>query len=215
MPLFTCAICGKEFKNRTNKNKFRVCSNECFKALKKNTKYPNKINILDDCAEIIISSKRYGNFKALIDKTDISICEKITWGIATSGRLFYVRGKQRIDNKWENITLHRYIMKPTKEMEIDHINRNPLDNRRVNLRICTRQENNQNKGVYYKNTGKLKGAYFSKKENRWYSVLIFNNENIWLGTFKTELEAHNAYINAKKERGIICKETIDKLQLAC
>lgn len=57
--------------------------------------------------------------------------------------------------------LHRYLLKPPKDMFVDHINRDPLDNRRSNLRIVTPQENTFNAVPY--GVSKYKGVSFNGK----------------------------------------------------
>ena len=49
------------------------------------------------------------------------------------------------NKKWEVKALHRIITDCPKGLVVDHINRNPLDNRLSNLRICTVKENNNNR----------------------------------------------------------------------
>jgi hypothetical protein len=44
----------------------------------------------------------------------------------------------------KNVQLHRWIMKPTADMVVDHINGDTMDNRRCNLRVCTRSQNMMN-----------------------------------------------------------------------
>src|SRR5574344_500191 len=217
MPLFKCIVCGKEFKAKKNKNKNRMCSRECFSIFKSSIKYRNEIVVKEHTAEIKIKSKKYGDFIAIIDLEDLDRVKKITWGVTKSlrGDCFYVRGKYQVEDKWKNISLHRYIIDCPKNMVVDHINRNTFDNRKENLCICTTQDNNNNRGVFRRNSNKLKGAYYHNGSKIWYSILILNKQRIWLGTFKNELEAHKAYIQAKKEHGIICKETIDNLELVC
>lgn len=76
---------------------------------------------------------------------------------------------------------------------IDHINRISTDNRLSNLRNITQQKNNFNKNPkgYFKSYGKFR------------AVIRLNNKNIHLGSFKTEEEAHQAYLDAKKIYHII------------
>lgn len=75
------------------------------------------------------------------------------------------------------------------DMVIDHINNKPSDNRIENLRVVTRQENNFN----MKN---VRG--FSETKYGYKAVIKFCGKEIYLGTYKTEKEAKQAYMIAKK-----------------
>lgn len=74
--------------------------------------------------------------------------------------------------------------------EIDHINRDRLDNRLINLRDATRTINNQNTNA--------RGYSWHKQNKMWRSRITVNRKVIYLGCFHTEEEARNAYITAKK-----------------
>lgn len=196
--------CGSEFKAQHSKRKY--CTDECYrKSLR--PRY-NEITIFDDYAELKITSKTYGEYTTIIDIEDIEKVNKYTWGLCFSKKLLYVRGKQKINGVWKNINLHRFLMDCPDGMVIDHLDRNTLNNRKNNIRVCTNLENQQNKGIYQRSLNKLKGAYYRTDGDYWYSTLVMNKKHIWLGVFKTELEAHTAYVKAKKERNIICKETV-------
>jgi hypothetical protein len=80
--------------------------------------------------------------------------------------------------------------------EIDHINGDRADNRIVNLREATRQQNQHNRT-------KAKGYSWKKNRNKWHSQIRLNNKNINLGYFDKELEAKQAYLEAKKIYHII------------
>lgn len=90
------------------------------------------------------------------------------------------------------IWLIHYREWPTSEL--DHINRNPEDNRIINLRIATRSENNANTGVRRNSKSGLKGAYPEGK--RWRASLTKDGRGIHLGRFETPEEAHRAYCEA-------------------
>lgn len=51
-----------------------------------------------------------------------------------------VNGKK----KYKNVYMHRFIIDAPSHLQVDHINGNRLDNRRVNLRLCTVSENLRN-----------------------------------------------------------------------
>lgn len=79
------------------------------------------------------------------------------------------------------------------DFEIDHINRDPSDNRISNLREATRSQNCVNRKVVRKG---LKGAY--PNGNRWCASIKINGRVRHLGSFATEQEAHSAYANEAK-----------------
>ena len=90
-------------------------------------------------------------------------------------------------------SLHRFIMDAPADMEVDHINGNPLDNRRTNLRICSRSENMQNQRHQTGGTSKFKGVYWSKHTRKWRAQISINWKKKHLGLFETEQEAALAY----------------------
>ena len=76
---------------------------------------------------------------------------------------------------------------------IDHINRDKLNNQVSNLRLVSQQQNNFNKNV--------KG--YTKRGNKYQAIIKINGKKIYLGTYETETEAHNAYLIAKQIHHII------------
>lgn len=79
-------------------------------------------------------------------------------------------------------------------MVIDHIDRNPFNNQRSNLRIISRAHNNLNKGKYNrKATSKFKGVSYSRKENRWLANINKGNKRHIVYRGFSEVEAAIAY----------------------
>lgn len=81
---------------------------------------------------------------------------------------------------------------------IDHIDRNPSNNRIENLRECTQQENMQNTPMKCNNYSKLKGVHYIKKTNKYYSKISVNGKRISLGYYFTAEEASKVYNDAAK-----------------
>jgi len=95
------------------------------------------------------------------------------------------------------VHMHRIILGTPHGYDTDHINGNPLDNRKINLRICTREQNQGNSKPYGK-TSKYKGVCLHKKSNSWHAQISIKGKRTSLGYFKTEELAHRAYVNAKR-----------------
>lgn len=102
----------------------------------------------------------------------------------------------RITVGQKSIQLHRYLMAlhghNIDGLEIDHEDRNGLNNQKNNLRICTHAQNNANKIKYRRNcTSKYKGV--SQKGSRWVVRMMIDNKTKCVGTFDSELDAAIAY----------------------
>lgn len=89
--------------------------------------------------------------------------------------------------------MHRVIMNPPVGMEVDHINRNKLDNRRSNLRICTHAENLANRIKPRNNTSGYKGVVWNKSRSKWLAQITVKKRHIYLGQFDDIEEANEAY----------------------
>lgn len=92
----------------------------------------------------------------------------------------------------------RLIVPVDKYHEIDHINGNPLDNRKINLRICTRVQNEANKPPGRNNTSGYKGVHWEKRLKKWRVKIKENKKIIHLGLFEKKEVAAQAYNEAAK-----------------
>lgn len=126
---------------------------------------------------------RYGEGKyAIVDDEDYYRFCSISWSVNNSG---YVTGVIKVG---KSSSLHSAILET--DSEIDHINGNKLDNRRCNLRVCTRSQNNMNKS---KSKYKYKGVFPNKKGNRWRTQITLHRKTYCLGTFDNQEDAAEAY----------------------
>jgi len=159
-----------------------ICSRD--KRIKTLTK-----GVLKNKFEGIIQPKDYkiipltqGKF-AKVDNEDFGLLKEINWkfgkrGYAANTKLGY---------------MHRLIMKPDKDMVIDHIDNDPLNNRKINLRVCHQHENVKNQLIRTGYSSIYKGVSWDKNRNKWISVISLNGANIHIGRFDTEIEAAKAY----------------------
>lgn len=90
--------------------------------------------------------------------------------------------------------VHRLIMNADDDHVVDHINGEKLDNRRVNLRLCTRQENNCNSRVKGNNKTGVTGVRWDKARMQWAAQISYKNKMIPLGRFNT----FDAAVEARK-----------------
>lgn len=99
--------------------------------------------------------------------------------------------------------LHREIMARMVEhdltpwMQIDHIDGDPLNNQRDNLRLATHSQNQANRGPNGRR--RYKGVYRSPTQGRWYAKIMADGKQHYLGTFSTAVAAARAYDAAARE----------------
>ena len=81
----------------------------------------------------------------------------------------------------------------------DHIDRNPLNNRKYNLRPATRTENARNRNKQKNNTSGFIGVYWSKKNTKWAATIVVHKKKIYLGYFSDKTDAIKARLTAELE----------------
>ena len=82
---------------------------------------------------------------------------------------------------------------------IDHIDGDRLNNRISNLRAVKPVVNSQNRRKAAKGAASaLLGAFRRSSDGKWFSLISVSGKRIWLGSFNSELQAHQAYIDAKR-----------------
>lgn len=97
------------------------------------------------------------------------------------------------------IPMHRQIMGSPEGMVVDHINGDPLDNRRCNLRVCTQAQNVMNRRPNRQKTlSKYKGVYWHKGASKWMAMI--GRDQKYLGLHRCETAAALAYDRAAMSR---------------
>lgn len=129
-------------------------------------------------------------FVTLVDDEDYEKIKPFKWGISSKDNGRAIAVQARVNGK--NTYLHRFIMNPEDDLVVDHIDRNPLNNQRSNLRICTRSENQRNR-TRRAETSKYKGVHKRKGTNRFEAYIKLNKKRIHIGCFGSEVEAALAY----------------------
>jgi hypothetical protein len=134
---------------------------------------------------------------ALIDDEDFELMSMWKWQM-TNG--YAARTSGSSGNK-KAFRMHRVVMclDPSDKRTVDHIDGNRLNNQKVNLRFCTRFQNNMNSIASSRSSSGLKGIYLCKKSNKWRAQIGHDKKRIFLGLFLTKEEAHEAYCKKARE----------------
>lgn len=147
---------------------------------------------------------------ALVDDEDYPRVSKRKWGMSPQQQYAYRKDVAYREHDGTSyyvmVTMHRFLMAAPDGKDVDHINGNRLDNRRANLRLCTRSENLCNRpalDVYMGNrpSSQYKGVTScpQNKTNPWRANISVNNVATYLGCFPTEEDAARAYNAAAHE----------------
>lgn len=125
---------------------------------------------------------------AIVDDEDYDMLVRdYKWCISHSGKSDRKKAVARVHGgKGTLCSMHRVVANAPKGMDVDHINRNTLDNRRSNLRVCTRSQNNANRP---KRSGEFKGVHFDKAKSYW----VAQAASRYIGRFSSAVDAAVAY----------------------
>jgi hypothetical protein len=124
-------------------------------------------------------------YEAIIDDKDFALVSKYNW--------YYNDGYAKAYHKGKRLRMHRLILNAKNGQQVDHQNRNRLDNRHSNLRICTLQENNRNISMRKDNTSGYKGVSLDKSTGHWKPLIHVDGKAKTCGQFKNKHHAALAY----------------------
>ena len=166
-----------------------------------------KYNVYDLTKEIGIGYAHNNNKEFYFDKEDFNKIKDFCWMdrgdriMSTIPNEFplYEKVVRNNNTKVKHIALHHLILEiyDSKNIIVDHINRNPRDNRKSNLRIATPSENMYNRSKGKNNTSGIIGVRYNKKDKRWRSEIGYKNQNLHLGQFINKEEAIKCRLQAE------------------
>lgn len=147
-----------------------------------------------------LSSPTYPGLHTKVDAEDYEDLLQYSWYVhKESGAQDTPRyiAEARVNGKY--VKMHRYIMKARRNQIVDHINRDPLDNRKSNLRFVTRSQNRHN-SIRGKNKAGHKGIYWIEGKKAWRAVIKIKKKVHYIGQFKKKrdaIKAYREYVNKK------------------
>lgn len=146
------------------------------------------------------TGKHKGRYFAIVDNRDFKRLNKYNWIAHKNNGNYYAARKDYKKNKL--VFMHRVVMNTPDNLMTDHKKHNTLDNRKKELRICSRSQNAKNITSFKNSTSKYLGVCLNVVLNSngrsyiyWQARIkpSINERQILLGNFKTEIEAAKAY----------------------
>lgn len=131
-----------------------------------------------------------GGHYALVDELDLPKIEGYVWHVCKPCNVYYARGRKPKKAcgipmyAQSPVFMHRLILPAAKGIEVDHIDRNGLNNSRSNLRHVSAAENQWNRPVC--------GHVFPAKEGKWRANIRVARRRLYLGTFQNKQLAEQA-----------------------
>lgn len=138
----------------------------------------------------------------LLDPEDEHLRTAHTWWLTSHG--YVGTDVRRKGGGYRRVYLHRRVLKAPSGLEVDHRNRNKLDNRRANLRLATGTQNKRNAGPRRTYAGKptnspYKGVFLHRQSGRWNARIRHSGRQHSLGYFDDQVDAARAYDKAALE----------------
>ena len=151
--------------------------------------------LVDDYGEYYVGYTSNTNKEFYVDADDFEIIKQYCWykHINKYNGYHSLRTKDpttKKDVKLNYLVAGKYY---------DHIDRNPLNNRKHNLRVANASENMQNSSISTRNTSGVIGVSWDKNRNKWHVQISVNKNGIHIGRFANKEDAIVARLQAEKE----------------
>jgi hypothetical protein len=128
---------------------------------------------------------------ALVDDADYPALAQHKWSAhrGPTGYEYAARGVWG-NGRVHSVAMHRVILAPPPDCDVDHIDHNALNNQRANLRLCTASQNGANaRKCSQPKTSEYKGVCWATRHRRWVAKI----KRRQIGYFKNEADAARAY----------------------
>jgi hypothetical protein len=158
---------------------------------------PQPIILMNDYAMIPLMSAHHPNQYAVVDLDDMVLVSNVRWFFHSNSKSRTAYAFGRINGQPNKIAMHRFLLGVSSDgPEIDHIDGNGLNNRRSNLRLCSRNENQQNTRTRRVGRSGYRGVHRVPKSEKWYAKISKQGVVHRIGGFDTPEQAACAYDDA-------------------
>lgn len=147
----------------------------------------NRYEIIGDICRIYFNDG--GHF--VIDADNFEMVSERTWFRGKRGYPVSHTSRRSPDGH-KTETLHKFLLRPGKGFDVDHISGDKMDNRRNNVRICSHQQNMFNQRLKTTNSSGYSGVSYSKNAGKYEAYINRDGRKIHLGLFMSAREAAEA-----------------------
>lgn len=126
----------------------------------------------------------------MVDDEDYDYLNQFNWTVYLDYKKFYAHRNV----KKKIYKMHRVILNIfDKNISVDHIDGDGLNNQKANLRACTQQQNSRNRSKQRNNSSGFKGVTWHKGDKKWQAQVLINRKMKYLGSFSSAEEAAKVY----------------------
>lgn len=134
---------------------------------------------------------------AIVDEQDFGALSRYRWFFVGAGTGYAVRWARDAGGRRRLVYMHREILNAPPDKDVDHIDRDSLNNKRANIRVVARSLNNHNRRSWGRS--RFKGVHWDARDNRWCATITLNGKNVKIGRFASEREAAMRYDERARE----------------
>lgn len=154
---------------------------------------PKEYNKYDLSGEYGVGWTSNTNEEFYFDLEDYNVIKEYTW-------YAFMDGSTKALGAWDNERQSRVLMHQLLGFyEYDHEDRNELNNRKVNLRPCTKSQNRINANKRSDNTSGFTGVSYHQSDNKWWVRISVNKKETLVGRYSNKEDAIIARLKAEKE----------------